>query len=161
MPVEYPFVPKSTAGLEPGQFWSIPLDHGRFACGRVIQLRIEDGKRDSRAFLAGLMDWWGRKPPTAERIGGRGVVEQGGADIKTIVATGGQVLGFRELSLDQIEPSLFRNAETATQVQRGYDYLRPFDKKKDANLPVFSGWGYLFIKEIAEHRFGGRHRTNG
>src|SRR5262249_32527133 len=74
-PMNYPFVPKSTATLEPGQFWSIPLDNGRFACGRVIQLRIENGMRDSRLFLAGLMDWWGRKPPTAERIAGCGVID--------------------------------------------------------------------------------------
>jgi hypothetical protein len=33
--VEYPFVPQSTAGLEPRQFWSIPLDNGRFACSAV------------------------------------------------------------------------------------------------------------------------------
>ena len=92
-PIAYPFVPKSTAMLAPGQFWSIPLDNERFACGRVIQLRMTDGKRDSRSFLAGLMDWWGRKPPTAERIAGCGVIKQGGTDIKTIVATGSQVLG--------------------------------------------------------------------
>ena len=119
--VEYPFIAKSTATLEPGQFWSIPLGDGRFACGRVIQLRLEDGKRDSRTFLAGLMDWWGRKPPTAERIAGCGVVEQGGASIKTITATGGKILGFRDLSLDSIVPSLFRDAWAASWVQRGFD----------------------------------------
>jgi hypothetical protein len=158
--MNYPFGPKSTATLEPGHFWSIPLDNGRFACGRVIQLRIENGMRDSRSFLAGLMDWRGRKPPTVERIAGCGVIDQGSAHIKTIQATGGQVLGFRDLSLDHIEPSLFRDAELATWVQRGFDYLRPFNKRKDANLPVFSGWGYLVIKEMAEERFGRLHRNN-
>lgn len=158
-PVEYPFVPKSTAKLEPGQFWSIPLENGRFACGRVIQLRIENGKRDSRSFLAGLMDWWGRKPPTADRIAGCGVIVQGGTDIKTIQATGGQVLGFRDLSLDAIQPSLFLNAQFATCVQRGFDYVRPFDKKKDADLPTYSGWGYLVIKIRAEDRFGRRTKN--
>ena len=34
----YPFRPKSTAELEAGQFWSIPLPDGRFACGRVLQM---------------------------------------------------------------------------------------------------------------------------
>jgi len=156
-PVTYPFVPKSTAMLEPGQYWSIPLDNGRFGCGRVIQLQIKNGKRDRRAFLAGLMDWWGRKPPTADRIAGCGVVEQGCADIKTIQATGGQVLGFRDLSLDKIEANLFRDAEFATSVQRGLNYERPFDRKKDAALPVLSGWGYLVIKILAEKRFGAHH----
>jgi hypothetical protein len=158
-PIKYPLVPKSTALLEPGQFWSIPLDSGRFACGRVIQLQIENGKRDRRSFLAGLMDWWGRKPPTADRIAGCRIVEQGRADIKTIQATGGQVLGFRDLSLDQIEPGLFRDAEFATWVQRGLNYERPFDRKKDAALPVLSGWGYLVIKILAEKRYGAHHQT--
>jgi hypothetical protein len=156
-PVTYPFAPKSTAMLEPGQYWSIPLDNGRFACGRVLQLQIENGKRDSRSFLAGLMDWWGRKPPTADRITGRGVVEQGSADVKTIQATGGQVLGFRDLSLDRIEPRLFRDAEFATRVQRGFDYVRAFDRNKDSSLPVIAGWGYLVIKILAEKRFGAQH----
>jgi hypothetical protein len=145
--------------LEPGQYWSIPLDNGRFACGRVIQLQIKNGKRDRRSFLAGLMDWWGRKPPTADRIAGCEVIEQGSADIKTIVETGGQILGTRELALEAIEPLLFRDAWVATWVQRGFDYVRPFDRRKDAQLPVFSGWGYLVIKEIAEDRFGGPHRA--
>jgi hypothetical protein len=158
-PVTYPFVPKSTAMLEPGQYWSIPLDNGRFACGRVIQLQIDNGKRDAESFLAGLMDWWGRKPPTADRIAGCEVVEQGSANVKTIQATGGQVLGSRDLSLDHIEANLFRDAEFATWVQRGFKYERPFDKKKDATLPVFSGWGFLVIKILAEKRFGAHHRT--
>src|SRR5262249_10570900 len=35
----YPFVPRSTAYLRPGQFWAIPLSDGRFACGRVLALK--------------------------------------------------------------------------------------------------------------------------
>jgi hypothetical protein len=40
----YPFVAKSTANLEPGQHWSIPLTGGRFGCGIVLALRFDDDK---------------------------------------------------------------------------------------------------------------------
>ena len=34
----YPLVPKTTAHLRPGQFWSIPMADGRFGCGRVLRV---------------------------------------------------------------------------------------------------------------------------
>src|SRR5262245_8470917 len=133
----YPFVPKSTAYLEPGHFWSIPLNDGSFACGRVIQLWIKKGKPDTRSCLAGLMDWTDCTLPTAESIAGRRVIQQGHVHVKTIRETGGQVLGYRELALDAIEPNLFRDAWGATCVQRGFDWLRLYDAKTDASLPIF------------------------
>src|SRR3954467_14200909 len=106
----YPFVPKSTTHLKAGHFWSIPLQNRGFACGRVIQLRIQNDKRDSRVFLGGLMDWFGESPPTAEAIAGCGVIAQGSLHVKAIRENAGQVLGFRDLSLEDIEPGLFRDA---------------------------------------------------
>src|SRR5262249_30056707 len=122
--LDYPFVPKSTAYLEPGHFWSIPMRSGRFACGRVIQLRIENGKRDSRMFLAGLMDWTGNLPPTSDAIAGCGVNSQGAAHVKTIGENNGEVLGFRDLCADGIEPWMFLDAHSATRVQHGFNELR-------------------------------------
>ena len=72
----YPSIPRSTAHLVPGQFWAIPLEDGRFACGRVIQLQSAVGKRDRFRFLAGLQDWVGDSPPSAEVIVGTQVLEQ-------------------------------------------------------------------------------------
>src|SRR5947209_7473357 len=153
---EYPFVPKSTAYLEPGHFWSIPLAGGGYACGRVIQLSSDGGKRDPRMFLAGLMDWSGADAPTTEALAGCGVIEQGRVHVKTIGENAGEVLGFRDLSLDGIEPALFRDAECATCVQRGFELVRPFDRARDADLPVFSTWGFGVIKRLADHRFAER-----
>src|SRR5262245_21051544 len=103
----YPFVPRSTARLCAGQFWSIPLLNGRWACGRVLQLKVTaGGRRDSRAFLAGLMNWSSRYPPTSDTIAGAQVLEQGQAHIKTIRENGGIVLGYRALEADGIEPGL-------------------------------------------------------
>ena len=149
----FPFVPKSTAYLEPGHFWSIPMCDGRFACGRVIQLRMENGKRDSRTFLAGLMDWSACVPPTTDAISGRGVIRQGHVHVMTINKNGGEVVGFRDLALDRIEPWMFADAGWANWVQRGFDPVRAFDRKTDANLPVFSTWGFGVIKVLAEKHF--------
>lgn len=151
---EFPFIPKSTASIEPGHFWSIPLRHGGYACGRVIQLWLKDGKRDSQMFLAGLMDWSGDAAPTADAIAGCGVIEQGSVHIKTIRENRGEILGLLDLALDGIEPNLFKNAGHATFVQRGFEELRPFDPRLDAALPVFSTWGFRAIKMLAEVRCG-------
>ena len=51
-------------------------------------------------FVAGLMDWVGEAPPTASAIAGRKVIDQGNAHYKSILQTGGQVLGCRELDDD-------------------------------------------------------------
>ena len=151
---DYPFVPKSTAYLVPGQFWSIPLDSGVFACGRVLQLDTTSGKPHSRIFLAGLMDWWGILPPTVDSLAGRSVLEQGTMHVAAIGWNGWQILGLRDLRLDGIEPGLVRDAHVATYVQRGFDYLRPA-QAEDAQLPVFSAWGPRVMKIAAEQHFGG------
>jgi hypothetical protein len=155
---DYPFVPKSTAYIEPGHFWSIGLAKGGYACGRVIQLKMENGRRDSRTFLAGLMDWCGEEVPTAESIAGCAVIKQGQVHIKTIKDNASEICGFRDLVLDGIEPQLFRDADDATYVQQGFDRLRPFDRSKDAELPIFSTWGFGVIKLLAEKHFGSSRR---
>jgi hypothetical protein len=43
---DYPFVPRTNATLVPGQFWSIPLTDGRFACGRVLAARAIVGQHE-------------------------------------------------------------------------------------------------------------------
>jgi hypothetical protein len=91
----YPFAPKSNLHLEPGQFWAVPLTDGWFACGRVLDIkRRDDGDRDARylnnrAFLAGLLDWTGDEPPTADSIAGAKLVDQGQAHVRTFQRTGG------------------------------------------------------------------------
>ena len=74
----YPFVPKTNAQLVPGQFWSIPLSDGRFACGRVIAIdrRARYGSRTM--FLAGLLDRVGESPPTSDSIAGAALAAFGG-----------------------------------------------------------------------------------
>ena len=61
--VTYPFKPKSTAMLRPGQFWAVPLSNDKFACGRVLQIGTAEIPTKTRGFFGGLQDWIGASPP--------------------------------------------------------------------------------------------------
>ncbi|MBL8869768.1 MAG: hypothetical protein JNK90_08230 [Planctomycetaceae bacterium] len=154
--VKYPFVPKSTAYLEPGQFWSIPLDNGWFACGRVLQLKIVDGQRDRRQFLAGLIDWRGTSVPTDEAIAGAQLLDHGQVHIKTITENGCEIQGFRSLEQDSIEIPLTLDESTGPRcrLRRGFNVLGVATKDQQERLSVFSTWGYRVIKIRAEKYFG-------
>ena len=93
-----PSIPRSTAALRPGQFWSIPLRDGRFGCGRVLGVV----PRGRTWFIGALLDWVGDAPPTAEAIAGAPVLEVGNAHIRTIGFDGGAILGERPLDADGI-----------------------------------------------------------
>ena len=71
----YPFAPKSNKHLHAGQFWAIPLGDGRFAAGRIMAVPAF-GEKDTRGFVAGLMDWIGSAAPDADAFAGRAVVDQ-------------------------------------------------------------------------------------
>jgi len=96
----YPFVPKSTAHLVAGQFWAIPLNDGKWACGRVLAGSAGGGPGSRTMFVAGLMDWVGDRPPTEESIGVSRVLEVGRVHLRTIAGTGSQILGHLPLSPD-------------------------------------------------------------
>jgi hypothetical protein len=158
MTLKYPFIPKSTAYLKPGHFWSIPLDNGGFACGRVVELAFdENGKQNSRIFLAGLMNWTDDKPPTSESIANCRFIEQGEVHIKTIRENNGEIIGFRSLEEDNLEPLLFLSESGGgpnCYLQKGLEFLRPATKEERKLYPALGGWGYKVIKILAEKHFG-------
>lgn len=98
---QYPFEPKSNKLLRAGQFWAIPLADGRFAAGRVMAVPAF-GEKDTRGFVAGLLDWIDTAPPDAEAIAGRSVVAQGKTRVEAVSKTGGLILGLRPLELDAL-----------------------------------------------------------
>jgi len=100
------FVLRSNAQLAPGQFWSIPLSDGRFACGRVLRVDRDRPHGGRTMFVAALLDWVGTEPPTAEAIAERPVLEVGHAHVRTITHGGGRILGERPLTLDGIVPPI-------------------------------------------------------
>jgi hypothetical protein len=147
-PSKYPFIPRSTAGLIPGQYWSVPLDSGKFGCGRVIEIGAR-GRPGSRVmFLAGLQDWIGSTPPTAEAIAGTRVLEQAEAHVVMIRETGGAVLGHRPLEADGIEPTDFISSYAGPGVMfhHGLRAVRPATDEERRRLPVLGTWGYRVIE---------------
>jgi hypothetical protein len=152
-------VPKSNAYLRPGQFWSVPLSDGRFACGCVLDVpRTPDlhVPVSRRMFLAGLLDWVGRQPPTVESVAGANLVAQGFAHIKAILTTGGEILGWRDLEADGIVPERWRShvAGGTVWIYEGARRLRPATAE-DRDLPLMGTWGYSVLRVLAEQRFVG------
>lgn len=151
MNINYPFRPKSNRYLLPGQFWAIPLQSGKFACGRVIQIM----PNSTKCFLSGLMDWVGENPPTSEDLEGCKTVRQGDVHMVTIHETGldGMIHGFRPLELEGIVPEIYSDFDDDYFLTRGYEFLCQTSKEewdKHEQLPV---WGRSFIQILAEHYF--------
>jgi len=151
----YPFVPKSTVRLRPGDYWSIPLSNGRFACGRVIQLAPTDRVGSRRLFLAGLLDWSSEALPSYLNIGGCKVLQQGAVHIKAITENAGVILGNRPLQLDGIEPGCFLDSSPGPSclLMKGFDIIRGATTEEQRRLPVFSTWGYEVMLRMAEDFF--------
>jgi hypothetical protein len=105
------FTPKSTALLERGHYWAIPLPSGGFGAGCVVGHRLTSvaRKRHSRMFVAGVVAWRAPYPPTAEALAGRSVYRHGFAHIRAILEAGGAILGaadidFGGLPSEVVEP---------------------------------------------------------
>lgn len=150
----YPFVPKTANWLLAGQFWALPLSNGTFGCARVIEVPPAETRRSRVEFLAGVLDWHSTVLPIPDSIAGIKCLDQGCVHIRAITRTGGEVLGFRDLAADGIEPWLFRGAECwkDSQVLRGLIPVRP-QTSNDDDLPVLSTWGYNVARLIAESHF--------
>lgn len=146
----YPFMPRSTLRMTPGEFWALPLRDGSFGCGRVVQL--VPGNRVS--FLGAVLDWHSDSLPTSESIAGARCLAQGQAHLKSITETGGSILGHRPLELDDIEPWEFRGASfyLNSNVQRGLEPIRA-QRPEDGDLPIFTTWGYRVPVSVAEKHF--------
>jgi hypothetical protein len=153
--VRYPFRPLSTAHLEPGQFWAIPLEHGRFACGRVIQLIEQDGVRDRRLFLAGLSSWCGTVEPSAQGLAGHSVLEQGQLQIKSIQEAGGAILGTRPLEFDSVRRSMFLDQAGGKNCMllEGTRAIRLASEEDITRYAVLGTWGYSVPTVLAKKYF--------
>ena len=124
----YPFRPKSTSTLKPGQYWTFPLKNGDLACAVVLARRSKDGKVDSRLFLAGLLDWHGVNVPSPTELEGRKIRASGYAHIKAITETGGEICG-------EVMPSWGMPEVVAPSV-------------------TIRTWGYNVVRVLAEKYYG-------
>jgi hypothetical protein len=152
MPLRYPFVPKSTAQLLPGQFWSVPLSDGRFACGRVLQLGGSEIPTKSRAFFGGLHSWIGTREPDAGSIIAVPFLDFGAMHIRAVTEAGGKILGEAPLQDFQMPTLLSAMGGPDAALLAGADALRKAKRSEWGTLPVLGFWGYDHIREIAEQR---------
>ncbi len=153
----YPFVPKSSLSLTPGDFWGFKLKNDTWACGRVLQLRPE-GRQSRMWFFGALLDWNGESQPTFDSIANAKTFRQGTMHIASIRRTGPLVLGNRPSYLDAIEPWLCINGNA---IQRGYDFVRTWKRKDTDMLPTFSYWNDLYISCLANFHFAGYSPPDG
>ena len=116
-PLVTPFIPASTSRLQRGHFWSLPLDNGRFGAGCVVGRFLgRDGKPSRRIFLAGVVAWAGSGPPTRVDLSGCRLLDHGFAHIKSILKTGGEILGTADLDFGDLPEA----AETLSLHTWGY-----------------------------------------
>ena len=154
----YPFEPKSNAHLAPGQFWGVPLSTGRWACGRVLGIKKEPDAYfpgNSRTFMAALMDWEGDSPPTEDSIGGHRVVAQGWPHVRTIQLHGREILGWRDLALDDVRglQEVTHRGGGTVMIFEGLNPLRPATREEAVTMQVLSTWGLHVISVLAERLF--------
>ncbi len=152
MPEKYPFTPKSSHRLEPGDFWSIPLSNGKYSCGRVVERMPKGMAGAGVGFLGGVLDWCGAIPPTNESIAGAAFLSQGIMHIKAIITTGGVILGNRSLVLDQLDAFTFVHGGI---IQKGFTPVRTWCREDKGAFPALSWWGYDIAETIANRNFSG------
>lgn len=148
--------PKSARDLKPGQFWGIRLDDGRYGCGRVLQVGGDRLPTPRVSFFGGLMNWVGERPPTDTEIANAPVLAFGVMHLRAITRVGTGVLGERALELDAIDVPTLLSAMggDGCLVLRGAQAIRRADPSEWGRYPVLGFWGYDYIKQLAEHRFG-------
>ena len=155
MKATYPFIPRSTAQLEPGQFWTFTMRNSEYACGVVLQLVSFGDKTNTRMFVAGLLNWTGSQKPTSDDLVKCAVIEHGEVHIKTITENSGEILGkipWDESRLE-IPLSLSESPGPNCMLQRGSEILGKASPEQQENLDVFGTWGYRFICRLAEKHF--------
>jgi hypothetical protein len=89
----YPFVPGSTTRLHRGQFWPILLPSGQYGAACVVGEMVNDGVKNSRLFIAGVLQWIGDSPPGAEQLSQIKLYRYGFLHIKSIKESGLPILG--------------------------------------------------------------------
>lgn len=127
----FPFEPKSTTFVRPGDFWAIPTRRGGwYCCGQI--LAISD-LTTSRSLVVGLLNWCEPHPPTEAAINGVRVLDYGIAHVKTVRETGGVLLGHCPLAPEELARLV-----------------------GDSNWRDRGVWGYRHIAALA-HKYFGRH----
>ncbi len=143
---KYPFEPKSSTKLIPGDFWSIPLKNGSFGCGVVIEHLPNDKLGAKVGFLGGLLHWQGQYPPQVHDLSNSKFIAQGVMHIRAIKNSSKLIIGNTAECGLIIEPWLFINGSI---IQKGFTPIRNWTKEDNATIPTLGYWGYDFIQTLA------------
>lgn len=142
----YPFVPKSTTKLRPGDFWPVPLSDGSYASGLVLQ-KAPSGTPGARvSFCGALLDWNGRSQPDASHLTGAALLAQGYMHVLAITNFG-SVLGNLGPAARPV-PQLWHDG--CRYVLRGYDVVRRWGRDDKGKIPALEYWGWDIIQQKAE-----------
>ena len=120
----FPFAPRSTARLWPGDYWGIRLGSGQFGCAVVTDV-ARSGPASRSAFVAGLLDWSGDKLPTAADASAGRIFTQGLVVIGVFTETGAEVLGNVALPPDLEIPANLRGPAKAGDVLHVWGWKAP------------------------------------
>lgn len=88
----FPFVPRSAAQLEVGDFWTVVLADGDMGVVQVRDVR-RSGPGARSSFVAGVVDWRGTRGPSAADLRGCRVLAQGLVRVEAFTEGGARILG--------------------------------------------------------------------
>lgn len=151
----YPFIPKSTAYLEPGCFWPIRLSDGRWSAATVLAVGPVPGSEhavsSSRIFTAGLLAWTGNEAPTAEGLAAADLVDWGGMHVSAITRHGEQVLG-RWDGVGRLSPlqKVGHRAGGTVELYTNGQFDGNASLQQARSLPVMGTWGLDHLWVLAE-----------
>jgi hypothetical protein len=108
----FPFSPRSTAPLEPGDLIAVPGEASVWACLQVVDVKRE-GPGSRTTFVVGVLPWRGQSPPTREAVAGLAATQQGLVPIELFTKGGLQVVDQSEVISTDL-PSNFRDMQVGT-----------------------------------------------
>ncbi|WP_443969602.1 Imm26 family immunity protein [Sphingobium sp. CR28] len=146
----YPYIPRSTAKLQPGDFWSIPLSDGSYSCGLVLQLAPKDEAGSRVTFCGALLNWHGEVRPSTPSLGAPSIVAQGIMHIMAITKTGGEIEGNLEA---ERRPRALLWHDGGRRISEGYNYVRPWSVADREVVPAMEFWSWSIISRRAETHF--------
>jgi hypothetical protein len=109
----FPFAPRSTQSLEPGDLIAVPCEPSGWACLQVIDVR-RSGPGARTTFVAGVLPWRGDGPPTRQAVSRLGASEMGLVPIEVFTDGGLQVVDQGDVVATDL-PSNFRDLGVGTQ----------------------------------------------
>jgi hypothetical protein len=89
----YPFTPRSTARLLPGQLFSFPLSDGGYGCCQVVPGMWPYQPPTRTRFRAGLLGWRGAALAVPTEVTGCRIIAYGWAHVGLFAAFGTEVIG--------------------------------------------------------------------